>query len=106
MALTDGDKHFLKEMRNEDRAHLDAVTEKIEQDSVRQWKVINEIKTDLQVHKAESAGVHQQPCQTAQVLLNDHVEKKHNVAKTLGALAAVATIVAALGGLAFKIIHG
>src|SRR5262245_30666814 len=106
MGLSPGDRDWLSSMRKEDREHLDSVTEKLDQDSVRQWKVINEIKTDLQVHKQESKGTHELPCTTAQTLVTEHVKDKHNPAKTLGILAAIATIIGALGGLAFKIIHG
>ncbi len=106
MALSDADWSRLDRMRREDRDHLDAVTQKLDADSVRQWKAISAIDKSLEVHKTESNGVHQQPCKTAEVLVGEHVEKRHNMAKTLGALAAVATIIGALGGLAFKIFHG
>lgn len=107
MALSEGDWNRLDRMRSEDRAHLDAVTERLSEDSIRNWKAIQTLDKDLGVHKMESAGIHQQPCPTASALLSGHVKESltHNPKVALPFIAGLIGLASTLGAWLAKILH-
>lgn len=107
MALSENDWARLDRMRSEDRDHLDAVTEKLDADSVRQWKALTQLNTEFQVHKSESAGVHQQPCATAVAAMKDHTDKSmaHNPKVAIPFIASVAALAGTFGAWVLKLIH-
>jgi hypothetical protein len=107
MALSGEDWNRLERMRKDEREHLDDVTERLSSDSVRNWQAIMKVDKELEVHKAESAGVHQQPCPTAAAFMKDHVDGSlaHNPKKAIPVVASLLGLASTVGAWLSKILH-
>lgn len=107
MALSNDDWARLDRMQEQNRDHLDSVTEKLDADSQRQWSAIAKLDKKLAVHEERSDSVHGQPCPTALALVGKHEDESpaHNPKKTIAILATLFSIAGAIGGGAAWLIH-
>jgi len=107
MALSDGDWNRLDRMRKEDRDHLDAATEKLDSDSLRQWKAIARLDKDLEVHKSQSETTHQQPCAAASLVMKEHIDKSltHNPKALIPLVGALIGLASTAGAWLTKVLH-